>query len=100
MLGCLSTAGLLCKVAQLGVYKVTRPSLAQIMQFYVFFMDKRMKGDWTKSSRRAHFWGFAVSNYGVAFWAFFLFVVGASSFFTSSLLLSSLKLSDTKVHKP
>ena len=51
----------------------------QILQFYVFFMEKRMKGDWTKTSRRAHFWGFAVSNYGVAFWAFFLFVVGAHS---------------------
>ena len=71
--------GLQCKVAQLGLCKVAGPSLAQILQFYVFFMEKRMKGDWTKSSRRAHFWGFAVSNYGVAFWAFFLFVVAAPS---------------------
>lgn len=25
----------------------------QILTFYVYFMEKRMKGDWTKSSRQA-----------------------------------------------
>ena len=48
---------------------------SRMLQFYVFFQEKRFRGDWAKTNKSAHFWGFAVANYAVSFWVFFLFVV-------------------------